>query len=430
MTPCEPQHTVENYQTNKYLQPTTPLVLQILPYPNQTNLLHTLPYQKWVTLHTQGQPEITARGTVDAGSQANVIDAALWAANQVVLGPLEPSKTLLRVADGKASKCLGRWTGQIVLAHSTLCTVFEVFDSGGAFEVLLGKPWLTQVSATQSFTDDTLHLPGAEQPIPNGYPLNEEPEYPGTRRPSPEALSEPKAEDERAATKEQVAPKEEPASGAEVEPGPVTDSAGGGQDGLMQTGEDTERKPKIRRRQRNVLTGERRRSERIARMGNRYWVPETQVALLEEVTGMGNVKMGEVREGQAPEDKLRAAADRAERAVKRRGKVEAEIGAAEAEVLGIGQEEHDAHLPVNQSQRRQDPFAAERVAKILGRVSIGEGLKEDEKARVRALIAEFADVFALDRQERSSAREWLKSHSRNPSEHGCTPRWRRWRPQT
>ncbi|KAF8755271.1 hypothetical protein RHS01_05781 [Rhizoctonia solani] len=63
----------------------------------------------------------------------------------------------------------------------------NAWDNGGAFKVLLGKPWLTQVKATQSFVNNTLHLPGLK-PIPNAYPLTEK------RTEEPEELEEPKGE--------------------------------------------------------------------------------------------------------------------------------------------------------------------------------------------------------------------------------------------
>ncbi|GAB1528281.1 hypothetical protein RhiTH_011473 [Rhizoctonia solani] len=157
-------------ETKSNNKPINHLVLQILP--NNTHTLPTLPYQQWAYLATGEKQAVKSRSTINAGSQANILDAALWAANKSSLGPLKPSQTLLQVADSKASQCLGQWTGQVELAGQAQWSSFEVFDSGGAFEVLLGKPWLTQAKATQSFINNMLHLPGLT-PIPNAYPLVE-----------------------------------------------------------------------------------------------------------------------------------------------------------------------------------------------------------------------------------------------------------------
>ncbi|KAF8695811.1 hypothetical protein RHS03_07890, partial [Rhizoctonia solani] len=191
-------------------------VAEILP--NNAHMPPTLPFQQWTYLTADKNHAVKTQGTIDAGLQANVLDAALWAANKT---------------DGKASQCLGQWSGQVKLAGQALWSNFEVFDSGRAFKVLLGKPWLTQVKATQSFVDNTLHLPGLK-PIPNAYPLTEKrTEEPELEEPKGELKTEPKEE-----LKEE--PKEEPWQ------------------------EQT-----------------RRRSRRLAVKGSQYWVSGTQVALLE-----------------------------------------------------------------------------------------------------------------------------------------------------
>ncbi|KDQ18421.1 hypothetical protein BOTBODRAFT_95376, partial [Botryobasidium botryosum FD-172 SS1] len=45
------------------------------------------------------------------------------------------------------------------------------------------------------------------------------------------------------------------------------------------------------------------------------------------------------------------------------------------------------------------PFKESRVRKILGMVDIGDDLMEEQRREVQALIAEFADVFALSLKE-------------------------------
>lgn len=66
-----------------------------------------------------------------------------------VLGELLESRFWLKVANRKATRCIGGWEGRVWMGIAVLEGRFEVFNSGGAFEVLLGKPWLTQLSAVQ-----------------------------------------------------------------------------------------------------------------------------------------------------------------------------------------------------------------------------------------------------------------------------------------
>ncbi|KAF8691925.1 hypothetical protein RHS03_08698, partial [Rhizoctonia solani] len=209
--------------------------------PNNTHTPPTLLYQQWAYLATGEKQAVKSHGTIDAGSQANVLDAALWAANKSSLGPLKPSQTLLQVADSKASQCLGQWTGQVKLAGQAQWSSFEVFDSGSAFKVLLGKPWLTQAKATQSFINNMLHLPGLT-PIPNAYPLVE-----GWTRKEPNKLKEEGTE----------AIEESGVAGAkpeELKP---------------------EREEKVQQPERKAETGDGcRRSRRLAARGSWYWVPD------------------------------------------------------------------------------------------------------------------------------------------------------------
>ncbi|KAI0336935.1 hypothetical protein BDW22DRAFT_1298383, partial [Trametopsis cervina] len=52
--------------------------------------------------------------------------------------------------------------------------------------------------------------------------------------------------------------------------------------------------------------------------------------------------------------------------------------------------------------RRTAPFAAPRVAAVLDGIRIGDDLSDGERQRVRDLIAEFADCFALSLGEVSA----------------------------
>ncbi|QRW20470.1 Retrovirus-related Pol polyprotein from transposon opus [Rhizoctonia solani] len=353
-------------------------IFNITDITNNTHTPPTLPYQQWAYLATEEKQAVKSRSTIDAGSQANVLDAALWAANKSSLGPLKPSQTLLQVADGKASRCLGQWTGQVKLAGQAQWSSFEVFDLGGAFEVLLGKPWLTQAKATQSFINNTLHLPGLT-PIPNAYPLVE-----GWTRKEPNKLNKEGTE----------AIEESGVAGAkpeELKP---------------------EREEKVQQPECKAETGDGcRRSRRLAARGSWYWVPENQVALLEREAGMERMGMGE---NPRPRERLDKAITQAKRALARQEKAEAAAPKKQLDAMNIGKE-HNTHLPANQSQRWTDPFAADRVAKIQNRVSVGENLTTNQKAHIRGLVASYANVFALDLLEVTSVKTHLHKLNIPPS---------------
>lgn len=369
--------------------------------------MRTNPYQRWVGLQGDGL-EVVARGTVDAGSQANVIDAALWAAHERSLGPLKASKTLLRVADGKASRCLGRWEGMIRMDEVQRRTSFEVFDSGGAFEVLLGKPWLTETKAVQSFEDDCLRLPGIEKPLRNGFPLLEpeaEMAPTGSEEVKVERVND--DEDDQAVEEEEEEPREvgDEQEVEVMEPG--VESA----DERTEVGEGEEDQwvPAPRRSTRLEAKRAKRSGQGLVKRSNVFWIGETSVARLEEMVGMSRDREDrvEIQGVPEPEKRLEEAVGRAERALERRSKAErkaARILAKEQaraelrDMLQI-QADHSAHLPITPSPRRQNPFEPGRVASILGKVEIGKQLSPEERAQVKALVSEFADIFALDLTE-------------------------------
>ncbi|KAG8723899.1 hypothetical protein FRC09_001302 [Ceratobasidium sp. 395] len=390
------------------------LVLHILPNNHTQPNPRTKPFQRWISLDNNAEM-MEARGTVDAGSQANVLDVTLWAANQVSLGPLLPSRTLLRVADGKASRCIGKWRGWVEMDGVQIVAEFEVFDSGGAFEVLLGKPWLTSVKAEQRFGDDSLKLKGLTEPLPNGYPLKErttQPAYMREMEVEREAKEETKEEvkeevkewmeeakeeereevasEERVeATKEEGREREEKEETTRVEEQSEEEEDGKGRAA-----------PRRSRRLRN-----KRANKKPGPSKNMFFVNNAQLKELEEMMGMERGREGEMNErdgasegiSREASDELEEARQRAVRTKERREKVPKRREEKE-EIFETLQTDIDrsAHIPKPPSPRTTDPFSPKRVADILSKVTIGPDLTEDERSQVKALIAEFADVFALD----------------------------------
>ncbi|QRV96745.1 Retrovirus-related Pol polyprotein from transposon opus [Ceratobasidium sp. AG-Ba] len=384
--------------------------LQILPNQEGEHANpHTIPYQRWIELHsTSGS--ILARGTVDAGSQANVLDASLWAANEHQLGALEPSTTMLRVADGKASRCVGRWRGIVKLEQEEWEVMFEVFDSRGAFEVLLGKPWLTLAKAVQSFDDDTLWLPGDTGALENKYPLTltEESELIEEGNGIIQTTREDNANVKEESSSELVETKQEPRDTEPIiDEHPAAENAEPTEQELEGIGVDEDSDGGWRRVP--------RRSQRIAKLNQRsgqggkdnrtqsiFCVDAAQVEELERMIGMENDSKEDVKvRGNAMEDDISRALDRAERMVERKKQAERIAGNMIQENLNDKivdtyqtEVDHSAHLPNTQSQRKSDPFAPSRVGTILDKVTIGTDLTESELKQVKDLVAEFADIFA------------------------------------
>jgi hypothetical protein len=62
------------------------------------------------------------------------------------------------VANGTEITPIGRWFGTVKVAGIGAPSWFEVFDSHGAFDIILGKPWLQRVKAIHDYETDQITI--------------------------------------------------------------------------------------------------------------------------------------------------------------------------------------------------------------------------------------------------------------------------------
>ena len=96
---------------------------------------------------------------VDNGAMINAIDTAAYQRIARRLNPLSPSTRKLRMANGSVIPSTGTWTGTLEWGPITALTTFEVFPSGGSWQMLIGKPLLEQVKAIQDYSTDSISIP-------------------------------------------------------------------------------------------------------------------------------------------------------------------------------------------------------------------------------------------------------------------------------
>ena len=97
---------------------------------------------------------------------ANIDDGALTNAMSIVkfntikhhLGYCNPSNCWLQMADGNIVKPKAVWEGRMEIGGVQVFGSFEVFESGGNWEFLLGKPLLTALHAIHEYTGDTMTI--------------------------------------------------------------------------------------------------------------------------------------------------------------------------------------------------------------------------------------------------------------------------------
>ena len=76
------------------------------------------------------------------------------------LGTAKPSSQLLRVANGAIVQSTARWEGEIEINGISANVEFEVFDSGGRWDFLLGKTLLETFKAVHDYTTDEIVISG------------------------------------------------------------------------------------------------------------------------------------------------------------------------------------------------------------------------------------------------------------------------------
>lgn len=116
--------------------------------------------QRVQLLSPEGYP-VRATGQVDDGAMRNCISKRRWEQYSHCLSPLSPSSIRISVANNQKIKPIGRWFGKVRVGNVSATSWFEVFESNGAFDVILGKPWLEQVDAVHRYRTDTLEITGA-----------------------------------------------------------------------------------------------------------------------------------------------------------------------------------------------------------------------------------------------------------------------------
>ena len=89
-----------------------------------------------------------------SGAMVSAMSTAAFYKIQHQLGDTRPSTCRLRMADGAVLKAQRRWEGLIGLGNAEIIGEFEVFDSKGGWDFLLGKPLLRQFKAIHDYGAD------------------------------------------------------------------------------------------------------------------------------------------------------------------------------------------------------------------------------------------------------------------------------------
>lgn len=118
----------------------------------------SVPFTQWVQLLGPRGEVVRMRGVFDDGAMINAIDTRALRAVEARLSPLVPSGKSLRMANGLVVPSVGCWEGEVRVGGVTRRGVFEVFDSGGAWSLLFGKPLLAEFGIVRTYRPDIAYL--------------------------------------------------------------------------------------------------------------------------------------------------------------------------------------------------------------------------------------------------------------------------------
>ena len=118
----------------------------------------TQPFVHQLGIDTGIGGTIQVWANVDDGALANAMSIAKFNTIKHRLGYYKPSPRWLRMADGSIVKPKAVWEGKMEIGGVQVVGSFEVFDSGGNWEFLLGKPLLTALHAVHEYSGDTVTI--------------------------------------------------------------------------------------------------------------------------------------------------------------------------------------------------------------------------------------------------------------------------------
>ena len=125
-----------------------------------------VPFIHWLLLHGPRGEIIRVKALFDGGAMVGAMCTSFF--NKVqhrLLGQTKASKRRLRVANGVIVPSQAVWSGVMELGGLRAEGEFEVFDSGGGWEFLFGKPLLHRFKALHDFDADTVTIRLANKSI-------------------------------------------------------------------------------------------------------------------------------------------------------------------------------------------------------------------------------------------------------------------------
>ncbi|KAF8153653.1 hypothetical protein K438DRAFT_1522675, partial [Mycena galopus ATCC 62051] len=116
------------------------------------------PFMHWIAVHRPKGEKVRTKGLFDGGAMVAAMDKGFWERNRGRMGGGKPSLKTLRIASGQLVDSEAMWEGVIEVEGVRVRGSFEVFDSGGGWTFLFGKPLQTALGAIHDYKKDVVSI--------------------------------------------------------------------------------------------------------------------------------------------------------------------------------------------------------------------------------------------------------------------------------
>ena len=360
------------------------------------------PFIHGVALRGPKGEVVRFRGVFDDGASISAIDSEVFAMIKHRLSKPKESDRILRMANGVLVPSEGKWIGNIEVGGVTLEGAFEIFPSGNSWALLFGKPLLRTFDMTHRYKNDTISLEG-----PSGNVVTLSNQFGRTMDSMSAALA---GVSVTADIKQRKIFGGNYCSPSRRVPNPVQQ--------VQQEQHDELPHPiDIKNTDsNNTPQHTQKKSERTAKteeieppIPTAAAIQENTVAIPPRETALGD-KLSPVREVSTVTPPtpntchINPITVEPETRPRYRTTVEdttddSTVYTVTADTTGAAQPDITTNLDKSIFTRSTHPFKLERVQKILELVTIGDDLTELQRKTVQALVADFADCFALSVSE-------------------------------
>jgi len=121
-----------------------------------------VPFQHTLRLLGPQGEVVRVSALFDGCAMVSAMCATIFKKTKHRLGEWRKSTKQLRMGNGTVISLLAVWKGRMQLENVTINGEFEVFDSGGSWAFLLGKPMLRKFHAKQAYHPDTVSIRGTD----------------------------------------------------------------------------------------------------------------------------------------------------------------------------------------------------------------------------------------------------------------------------